>query len=136
MTITNANFDDAAIEQQIRKMLSLREELKKSVSVDGLSDAAAFTFTTRESMLEKAAEVGVLSMKDEDIRSLKQMITYGLKGMAAYAEHAKNLGKEDPAIYAFIYEALARTLMSAERRRPRRTDAETGEHGSRLCASV
>jgi hydroxylamine reductase len=135
MTITNANFDDAAIEKQIRKMLSLREELKKSVSVDGLSDAAAFTFTTRESMLEKAAEVGVLSMKDEDIRSLKQMITYGLKGMAAYAEHAKNLGKEDPAIYAFIYEALASTLdetLSADDLVA--LTLKTGEYGVKVMA--
>ncbi len=110
MTITNANFDDIAIEKQIRKMLSLRDDLKTSVPVGELPDAVTFTVTSRESMLEKAAEVGVLSMKNEDIRSLKQMITYGVKGIAAYAEHAKNLGKEDPAVYAFIFEALAAML--------------------------
>jgi hydroxylamine reductase len=61
-------------------------------------------------MLEKAAFVGVLATPDEDVRSLREMITYGVKGMAAYAEHAKNIGKENPEINAFIYEALAATL--------------------------
>jgi len=61
-------------------------------------------------MLKKADSVGVLSTQNEDIRSLREMITYGVKGMAAYAEHAKNIGKEDKEIYSFIYEALAATL--------------------------
>ncbi len=110
MTITNANFDDAAIEAQIKKMISLRNELKKTVVVGGLHDAANFDVDTRENILEKAASVGVLATENEDVRSLREMITYGLKGMAAYAEHALNLGKENPEIYAFLYEALAATL--------------------------
>ena len=110
MTITNANFDDIAIEEQIKKMLSLRDELKKGISADNLHDAATFTVDTRESMLDKAAGVGVLRTENEDVRSLREMITYGLKGMAAYAEHAFNLGKEDKEIYSFILEALAATL--------------------------
>ena len=110
MTITNANFDDNAIEEQIKKMLSLRDELKKGISADNLHDAATFTVDTRESMLEKAAGVGVLRTENEDVRSLREMITYGLKGMAAYTEHAFNLGKEDKEIYSFILEALAATL--------------------------
>jgi hydroxylamine reductase len=61
-------------------------------------------------MLEKAASIGVLSTENEDVRSLREMITYGLKGMAAYAEHSKNIDKEDLTINAFIYEALAATL--------------------------
>ncbi len=61
-------------------------------------------------MLEKAASTGILATDDEDVRSLREMITYGLKGMAAYAEHAKNIGKENPAVNAFIYEALASML--------------------------
>jgi hydroxylamine reductase len=61
-------------------------------------------------MLEKAATAGVLVTKNEDIRSLERLITYGVKGMAAYAHHALNLGKEDADIYAFAYEALAKTL--------------------------
>ena len=110
MTITNANFNDEAIEAQINKMISLRDELKKGISADNLHDAATFTVDTRESMLDKATGVGVLSTENEDVRSLREMITYGLKGMAAYAEHAYNLGKEDKEIYSFILEALAATL--------------------------
>ena len=110
MTITNANFDDGAIEKQILKMIELRDKLRESADVGALHDAAVFTVSGRESMLEKAASIGVLSTEDEDVRSLREMIMYGLKGIAAYAEHAKNIGKEDPEINAFIYEALAATL--------------------------
>jgi len=110
MTITNVNFDDGSIEKQIRKMLAVRDEMKKSVQAEGLHDAAVFSVDSRESMLKKADSVGVLSTQNEDIRSLREMITYGVKGMAAYAEHAKNIGKEDKEIYSFIYEALAATL--------------------------
>jgi len=109
-TITNANFDDASIEKQIVKMIAMRDELIKSVTVGNLHDAATFTVNSRESMLEKTASVGVLSTANEDVRSLREMITYGLKGMAAYFEHAKNIGKEDLDINTFIYEALAATL--------------------------
>jgi hydroxylamine reductase len=110
MTITNANFDDGSIERQIRKMLSIRDKLRESVSAVGLHDAATFTADSREAMLEKAASVGVLATENEDVRSLREMIIYGLKGMAAYAEHAKNIGKENPDINHFICEALAATL--------------------------
>ena len=110
MTITNANFDDESIEAQIKKMIALRDELRSSAAADALHDAATFTADSRESMLEKADSVGVLATENEDVRSLREMITYGLKGMAAYAEHAKNIGKEDLSINAFIYEALAATL--------------------------
>jgi len=91
MTITNVNFDDGSIEKQIRKMLAVRDEMKKSVQAEGLHDAAVFSVDSRESMLKKADSVGVLSTQNEDIRSLREMITYGVKGMAAYAEHAKKL---------------------------------------------
>jgi len=110
MTITNANFDDTAIETQIKKVLTLKEGLKKTVDVTGLHDAARFNANTLEDMLSKAAGIGVLSTENEDVRSLREMITYGLKGMAAYAEHALNLGKENLEIYTFIYEALSATL--------------------------
>jgi len=110
MTITNANFDDGAIEKQINKMIGLRNQLRKIVSVSTLHDAATFEAASKESMLNKASAVGVLSAENEDVRSLREMITYGLKGMAAYAEHALNIGKENLNINAFIYEALAATL--------------------------
>ncbi|WP_312047459.1 hydroxylamine reductase [Anaerotignum sp.] len=110
ITITNANFDDGAIENQIYKMIGLRNELKKQVSGVNLGDAAEFEVSDRASMLDKASKVGVLSTENEDVRSLREMIIYGLKGMAAYTHHALNIGKEDLAINAFIYEALASTL--------------------------
>lgn len=113
MTITNANFDAGAIENQIRKMLALRDALRGAMPSEGLHDAATFTVDSRASMLEKAAQIGVLFTKDEDVRSLREMIIYGVKGIAAYAEHAKNIGKEDPAINAFLYEALAATVNDA-----------------------
>ncbi len=110
MTITNANFDDGSIEAQILKMLALRDELRKTVDVKDLHDAATFTVDSREAMLAKTATVGVLATENEDVRSLREMITYGLKGMAAYTEHANNIGKDNPEISAFIYEALAAVL--------------------------
>ena len=110
ITITNANFDESAIEAQIKKMIGLRDELTAKVSGVELKDAAVFTVTDRASMLEKASKVGVLATENEDVRSLRELIIYGLKGMAAYTHHALNIGKENEAIYGFIYEALSATL--------------------------
>lgn len=110
MTITNANFDSKAIEDQITKMISLRDDLRAKVQSDKLHDSALFKSDTKESMLEKAITVGVLSTENEDVRSLRELVIYGLKGMAAYLEHALNIGKEDFSINSFIYEALAATL--------------------------
>lgn len=110
ITITNANFDQSAIEKQIQKMVALRNELKRKVTGIELGDAANFEVTDSASMLEKASTVGVLVTENEDVRSLRELITYGIKGMAAYAHHALNLGKENPDIYAFIYEAMAATI--------------------------
>lgn len=113
MTITNANFDADALERQIKKMISVRNELRAKVAESDLHDASTFTVSSRETMLDKAASVGVLATENEDVRSLREMITYGLKGMAAYAEHAHNLGKENLEVYSFLYEALAATLDDA-----------------------
>ncbi|MGI6615667.1 MAG: hydroxylamine reductase [Dethiobacteria bacterium] len=110
MTITNANFDEGSFEKQINKMLGLRDGLRETLESAELHDAATFVVTSRESMLEKAAAVGVLATENEDLRSLREMIIYGLKGMAAYAEHARNMKKENLEVNAFIYEALAATL--------------------------
>ncbi len=110
MTITNANYDGAAFEKEIKKMLVLRNELRAKISVKQLHDAATFEVSSLESMLTKAATVGVLATKNEDVRSLRELITYGLKGLAAYAHHALNIGKENNELYAFVYEALVATL--------------------------
>ena len=135
MTITNANFDDAAIEKQIEKMISVRDTLRKSTVGAGLHDAATFSVRDRASMLEKAASVGVLATGNEDVRSLREMIIYGLKGIAAYAEHARDLGKENPDINAFLYEALAATLddsLSADELVA--LTMKTGENGVKVMA--
>lgn len=110
ITITNANFDEVAIEGQIIKMLHLRNSLKEQVSDIIFSDAAEFHVSGRAEMLEKASTIGVLSTDNEDIRSLRELIIYGVKGMAAYTQHALNLGKENIEIQKFLYEALASTL--------------------------
>lgn len=133
ITITNANFDAAAIEAQIRKMLALRDNLPMPAGL--LHDAATFTAANREEMLQKAAEIGVLATANEDVRSLREMIIYGVKGMAAYAEHAGNLGKNDPAVNAFVYEALAATLddsLTADELVA--LTLKTGEHGVKAMA--
>lgn len=109
MTITNANFNPEAIERQVVKMIKLRDSLGNA-GLSDLHDAATFHAFGREEMLAKAENVGVLATTNEDVRSLREMIIYGLKGMAAYTEHAFNLGKIDLSVNGFIYEALAATL--------------------------
>lgn len=117
VTITNANFDDAAIKREIRKGLVLREELKKELEAKGVSlgelhDCATWNAESDAALEAKADSVvvGVLATENEDVRSLRELITYGVKGMAAYAHHALNLGKEDKEIYAFTAKALAATV--------------------------
>src|SRR6056297_2180184 len=137
MTITNANFDREAFEKQIKKMLSFRDELIKDLDLDGLHDSATFQVSTSAEMEEKAnsAEVGVLATENVDVRSLRELITYGLKGLAAYADHAVNIGKEDGEIYDFVYESLAATLddsLSAEDLTA--LTLKTGEYGVKAMA--
>lgn len=110
MTITNANFDADAIDAQIRKMVQLREDLKNTNPGIETGETASWQSGDRASMLETAKLVGVLATDNEDVRSLRELVIYGLKGMAAYTEHAFNLGKENPAIYEFMYEALSSVL--------------------------
>ncbi len=134
-TITNANFDAVAIEKRILKMIAVRNDLKKSVIVSELNDAATFEVSSRESMLNKASSIGVLSTQNEDVRSLREMIIYGIKGIAAYAEHAKNIGKENLEINAFVYEGLAATLndaLSADELVA--LTMKTGEYGVKVMA--
>lgn len=112
MTITNANFDSRAVEAQIKKMISLRNALTHNLSSEELHDAAKFQLNSMDDMEKKAAStaVGVMATQDEDVRSLRELITYGVKGIAAYGEHAMNYGKSDQEIISFVYEALAATL--------------------------
>lgn len=116
MTITNANFDDYRFETFIRKGFEWRNELRTSMAQAGIqlenanSTLHTWNATTRFEMDEMAAKVSVLATENEDIRSLRELIIYGLKGMAAYCEHAYNLTFEDAGVYAFMQKALVDTL--------------------------
>ncbi len=138
-TITNANFDRDVFIERIKKGLQLREELKQQVikaggelgksnsnenwlkkmlsfaglkreEEDKLPDAAALFADNVEEFNKKAETIGVLATEDEDIRSLRELITYGLKGLSAYISHAHQLGYDSDEIHGFIYKALAATL--------------------------
>ena len=109
-TITNANFDKEAIIAQVRDTLAVKAELLSQLADrSGLPEAALWT-DGEPAYAVQAARVGVLATKDEDIRSLRELITYGLKGLAAYTKHANALLREDGAVDAFLQKALAATL--------------------------
>ena len=110
-TITNANFDDEQIIERILLTIKAKEDLLNELSnTDGLAEAARYADTTVASWEEFSRTVGVLSEPDEDIRSLKELITYGLKGVAAYSKHANNLIKDNEELDAFIQRALSDLL--------------------------
>ena len=117
MTITNANFDKQRFVEKIKEAIKLREQLKQTFLDKGGNpekitfEGAFWTADSLEEMESKAGHVGVLSTENEDIRSLKEMLTYGIKGMAAYTEHAYNLGHENPSIYEFIDRGLIATTL-------------------------
>lgn len=110
-TITNANFDEEAIVARIFDTLVIKKGLLAQVSEqDKLPQDAFWEANDRDSFIAKAKEVGVLSTKDEDIRSLRELITYGLKGLSAYSKHANVLLKDDEEVDAFLQRALSKTL--------------------------
>lgn len=109
-TITNANFDKAAIEKRIEKTLEMKTALWEQLeSRDNLPEAAGWTGEPSE-FIKKASEAGVLIGQNEDIISLRSLITYGLKGLSAYTRHANVLLQEDREADAFLQRALAATL--------------------------
>ena len=109
-TITNANFDNEIFYNRVKETLNLKEELLGKInSKEALSSAALWNATTREEMEAKYGTIGVLATENEDIRSLRELITYGLKGLSAYMKHANALGYEDEAICAFMQKALSLT---------------------------
>jgi len=114
-TITNVNFDKNFFINKIKEAVALREEIKQDlkkaeIEVDESIEAINWVYGTDEDIEAIAREVGVLSTKDEDIRSLRELITYGVKGMAAYAYHAYQLGYKDDNIFRFMEKALAKIL--------------------------
>lgn len=137
MTITNANFDEISIVKNINELIAIRDNLYEKTKISNPHDAVTFKVSSKEEMLQKALTIGLLADVNEDIRSLKYTVIYGLKGMAAYTEHAANIGAKDLSINSFIYEALAETL---------REDItvnelvalvlKTGEHGVKSMALI
>ena len=110
-TITNANFDDAIFYDRVKTTLDMKADLlAKLDDVSNLSEAALWTASTKEEMDAKAPLVGVLATENEDIRSLRELIIYGIKGLSAYMKHANALGYDDEAINAFMQATLAKTL--------------------------
>ncbi len=117
ITITNANFDDEAIISEIKRGLTIREELKNQLTDEELKLSEKFEqllnwyTTSDEEIIEfsQRKEVGILRSENEDVRSLRELLIYGLKGMGAYAEHAMNLGKTQDEIFAFIEKGLLAT---------------------------
>ena len=109
VTITNANFDEEAIADRVAQTITLRDELRETLGDAALPDAATWQ-GPREAYMAKAATVGVLRTENEDVRSLRELTTYGLKGLAAYVKHANMLGGDSRAIDAFIQSTLAKLL--------------------------
>lgn len=109
-TITNANFDLEEIADRVEMTLNTKAQLLEQVKDPSTLPAAAKWCVSRDEYGAAANGVGVLATKDEDIRSLRELITYGLKGLAAYMKHANALLHDDQQVDAFIQEALAKTL--------------------------
>ena len=115
ITITNANFDEHKIIAKIREGFEVRDALKvelqnKGVLTSGLPANVSWSASTDAEIIQKSSLVGILNIENEDIRSLKELLTYGLKGMAAYAEHALNLGQVNSEVFAFMHRGLAATV--------------------------
>lgn len=110
ITITNANFDDEVIKNRVYETI---EESQKFIKENNITEnfvSANFVCSNDTELMEKAEKIGVLSTENEDVRSLREMIVYGLKGMAAYLKHANALNKDSEEINAFLQSTLAKTL--------------------------
>lgn len=113
-TITNANFDRAYFVALIKQTLTVRDAVKATlveagVAVEASHDSAVWFADSEAAFEEKAAKIGILATENEDVRSLRELLTYGVKGMAAYAEHAFTLGYKEDEIFAFMQKALVAT---------------------------
>jgi hydroxylamine reductase len=132
-TITNANFDDARFEVLIREAIHVRNRIPLE-DADEMHDAAVWSADDMAAFQLKAKSVGVLATENEDVRSLRELVIYGLKGLAAYAEHAAVLGFEDDALYAFTMEALAATTRDLSVDELVALTLKTGEMGVKAMA--
>ncbi len=115
-TITNVNFDQNFFEDRIKAALNVRNQLKATVASagktfddDALPEAATWTSGDVKEFAQKAEDVGVLTTENEDVRSLRELLTYGIKGIAAYGHHAAVLGQKETSLYDFVMKGLAAT---------------------------
>ena len=111
-TITNGNFDNERFTALIGEGLHIREDIKAKIdkeACENFPEVALWFSDDPETFSEKAKEIGVLSAENEDVRSLRELLIYGVKGISAYAYHAEILGFENKEIYDFVIEALAST---------------------------
>jgi len=135
MTITNANYDDAAILRAVRDCIKYRNALRTKVSISEKHESISWNAGTDAELIEKAAHVGTLTYDtNEDIRALKQYVLFGIKGMAAYAEHAFNLGHEQQDIYNFMEESLVMITKPMDLNAMLGWVMRTGEHGVKVMA--
>ena len=135
MTITNANFDDVLITKAIKATLQYRDALKAKINISETNDAFLWNGESAEELQLKAETVGILTYDtNEDIRSLKQYTLYGIKGLAAYTEHAFNLGYEDNSLYDFIEETLVKITQPISLEDMLAWVMKTGEHGVKVMA--
>lgn len=136
VTITNANFDTDAIMKVVKETIKMKDELiEKLDNKDNLSEIALYSSMDDKELERKAIEVGVLNTMNEDERSLVELTTYGLKGMAAYNHHANVLGYRDQEVDRFIAHALEETTKS-DKEVPSLIDLvmDTGSHGVKAMA--
>lgn len=140
-TITNANFDRNAFIRMNLEAIALRGELKKQCEKEGLiksgevlPEEAVWTGTTPEEFEEKGIKAGVLRTENEDIRSLRELVLYGVKGIAAYAEHAFNLKHKNPEVFRFMQEALVATTKDLSVDKLVALVLETGKYGVEVMA--
>ncbi|MDD5728652.1 MAG: hydroxylamine reductase [Victivallales bacterium] len=140
VTITNANFDDSVIIKLISRIFTMRDQLRCSdytQRCDLTKQPDCLTWNGPESeYAEKAREVGILTTENEDIRSLRSLITFGLKGIAAYTHHAEMLGKEDTDIYAFMVQALTALDKDLTADELVALVMKTGEYGVKAMAQL
>lgn len=135
MGITNANFDNKLLVQAIHDAISYRDELKSKVKIAEDHSSITWAGTSVAEFSDKAKEVGSLTYdSNEDVRGLKQYVLYGLRGMAAYAEHAFNLGFEEQDIYNFIEDSLVMITKPIELSDALSWVVRTGEYGVKVMA--
>ena len=135
VTITNTNFDDDAIVEKTLEAIALRDELKGALTEIPSHDSVIWTGECKEDFVRKAESAGIEALSEnEDLRSLKSLVLYGMKGLAAYTDHASVLGYNDESIYEFYIKALAALTKDMDADQLTSLVLETGENAVKAMA--